>query len=282
MEDGRYEGRQLLDDGSPLAAAFTVEGNRAVLDFTGSADVHPGNLNATPAIVHSVTMYVMRLLVDVELPLNEGLLEPIEIRIPRSLLNPSYRADPDSCPAVVGGNVETSQRLTDTLLEALSVASCSQGTMNNLTFGDGRFGYYETVGGGSGAGNGFDGTSGVHTHMTNTRITDPEVLEHRYPVRLHRFAFREGSGGVGRWCGGNGLVREIEFLAPLEFSILSQHRMSAPYGMAGGGDGATGRQVIHRADGTVHELRGIDGCDVGPGDRLVLETPGGGGYGEEE
>jgi 5-oxoprolinase (ATP-hydrolysing) len=280
MADGRYEGRQLLDDGSPLVATFTVEGNRAVLDFAGSAPVHPGNLNATPAIVHSVTMYVMRLLVDVELPLNEGLLEPIEIRIPRGLLNPEYTANPASCPAVVGGNVETSQRLVDTLLEALQVAGCSQGTMNNLSFGDDSFGYYETVAGGSGAGEGFDGADGVHTHMTNTRITDPEVLEHRYPVRLHRFAIRRGSGGAGRWRGGDGIVREIEFLAPLQFSILSQHRDSGPYGMAGGGDGAVGRQTIFRADGSRKTIQGIDGCSVEAGDHLVLETPGGGGYGE--
>jgi len=278
MADGRYESRQLLDDGSPLVATFTVEGNRAVLDFAGSAPVHPGNLNATPAIAHSVTMYVMRLLVDVDLPLNEGLLEPIEIRIPRGLLNPEYTADPASCPAVVGGNVETSQRLVDTLLEAFQVAGCSQGTMNNLSFGDETFGYYETVGGGSGAVEGFHGACGVHTHMTNTRITDPEVLEHRYPVRLHRFAIRKESGGVGRWLGGDGLIREIEFLAALELSILSQHRVSAPYGMAGGGVGAVGRQVIIGADGSRRELAGIEGCEVEPGDRLVLETPGGGGY----
>jgi 5-oxoprolinase (ATP-hydrolysing) len=178
--------------------------------------------------------------------------------------------------------VETSQRLVDTLLEALSVAGCSQGTMNNLSFGDDRFGYYETVAGGSGAGEGFDGTDGVHTHMTNTRITDPEVLEHRYPVRLHRFALRRGSGGAGRWRGGDGLVREVEFLAPLELSILSQHRVSAPFGMAGGRAGAVGYQVIVRPDGSRRELQGIDGCEVEPGDRLVLETPGGGGYGEVE
>ena len=282
LPDGVHEGLQLLDDGATLEAHLTIDGERAVLDFEGSAPVHPGNLNATPAIVHSVTMYVMRLLVDLDLPLNEGLLEPIEIRIPEGMLNPPYVADPTVCPAVVGGNVETSQRLVDTLLEALSLVSCSQGTMNNISFGDDTFGYYETVAGGSGAGNGFDGTSGVHTHMTNTRITDPEVLEHRYPVRLHRFAIRRESGGEGRWRGGDGLIREIGFLAPLEFSILSQHRVSAPYGVAGGRDGAVGRQVIIRADGTRHELAGIDGCKVAAGDRLVLETPGGGGYGSEK
>jgi 5-oxoprolinase (ATP-hydrolysing) len=281
LPDGNHEGRQLLDGGAPLAATVTINGDHAVLDFAGSAGVHPGNLNATPAIVHSVTMYVMRLLVDVDLPLNEGLLEPIEIRIPpESILDPSYDADPESCPAVVGGNVETSQRLVDTLIEALRLAGCSQGTMNNLSFGDRTFGYYETVAGGSGAGDGFDGTGGVHTHMTNTRITDPEVLEHRYPVRLWRFALRPGSGGLGRWRGGSGVVREIEFLTPLLLSILSQHRESAPFGMAGGGDGAVGRQVIVRADGSRDELGGVDGCRVGIGDRLILETPGGGGYGE--
>ncbi len=280
LPDGVHRGRQVLDDGSLLFAEFTIDGKRAVLDFEGSAGVHPGNLNATPAIVHSVVMYVMRLLVNVDLPLNEGLLEPLEIRIPEGLLNPPYVADPALCPAVVGGNVETSQRLVDTLIEALHLAGCGQGTMNNISFGDGAFGYYETVGGGSGAVRGHDGESGVHTHMTNTRITDPEVLEHRYPVRLHRFALRRGSGGSGRWRGGDGLIREYEFLAPLELSILSQHRVSAPFGAAGGGDGAVGRQVILRADGVRHELAGIDGCDVAPGDRLLLETPGGGGYGK--
>jgi len=280
IPDGVHRGRQLLDDGSPLAAAFTVDGDRAALDFAGSAGVHPGNLNATPAIVHSVVMYVMRLLVDLDLPLNEGLLEPVEIRIPEGLLNPPFVDDPTRCPAVVGGNVETSQRLVDTLLQALGLAGCSQGTMNNVSFGDDRFGYYETVAGGSGATEGFDGADGVHTHMTNTRITDPEVLEHRYPVRLRRFAIRRGSGGAGRWRGGDGLVREVEFLASLQVSILSQHRASGPYGMAGGGAGAPGRQLLLRPDGSRLELASVDGCRVSPGDRLLLETPGGGGYGE--
>jgi 5-oxoprolinase (ATP-hydrolysing) len=279
LPDGVHRGCQMLDDGSPLVATLTIAGKRAVLDFEGSAGVHPGNLNATPAIVQSVVMYVMRLLVETDLPLNEGLLEPLEIRIPEGMLNPPYLADPKLCPAVVGGNVETSQRLVDTLIEALQLAGCSQGTMNNISFGDGTFGYYETVGGGSGAVRGHDGESGVHTHMTNTRITDPEVLEHRYPVRLHRFALRLNSGGPGRWRGGDGLIREFEFLAPLEISILSQHRVSVPFGTAGGGDGVVGRQIILRADGTRYELRGIDGCEVAPGDRLVLETPGGGGWG---
>jgi 5-oxoprolinase (ATP-hydrolysing) len=279
MADGSYEGRQLLDDESPLIATFTIDGNRATLDFAGSAPVHPGNLNATPAIVHSVTMYVMRLLVDVELPLNEGLLEPIEIRIPRGLLNPEYTADPDQCPAVVGGNVETSQRLTDTLLEALSIAGCSQGTMNNLSFGDASFGYYETIGGGAGAGDGFDGASGVHTQMTNTRITDPEVLEGRHPVRLLGFKLRRGSGGAGRWRGGDGLVRSYEFLAPVTASLLSERRTTAPYGLRGGGPGRPGRNAQVHRDGRVEELPGRVTLRLAVGDRLVVETPGGGGYG---
>jgi 5-oxoprolinase (ATP-hydrolysing) len=283
LPDGIHEGRQLLDNGEPLVVKITIDGDRAVVDFTGSADVDLGNLNATPAIVHSVTMYVMRLLVKEGLPLNEGLLEPVEIRIPPgSILDPPFLDDPTLCPAVVGGNVETSQRLVDTLIEALRLAGCSQGTMNNLSFGDESFGYYETVAGGSGAGDGFDGTSGVHTHMTNTRITDPEVLEYRYPVRLHRFSIRRGSGGAGRWHGGDGLVREIEFLARLELSILSQHRKSGPFGMAGGGDGEPGRQVIIRANGARQVLEGIDGCRVSTGDRLILETPGGGGFGDAD
>ena len=173
LPDGVHRAVQLLDDGAPLAVAFTIDGERAVLDFEGTATVHRGNLNATPAIVASVVMYVMRLLVNADLPLNEGLLEPVEVRIPEGLLNPPFVDDPARCPAVVGGNVETSQRLVDTLLEALHVAGCSQGTMNNVSFGDASFGYYETVAGGSGAGPGFDGASGVHTHMTNTAPPTP-------------------------------------------------------------------------------------------------------------
>ncbi len=280
LPDGEMRGHQRLDDGWSLAATLTVRGRGAELDFSGTGRVHPGNLNATPAIVHSVVMYVMRLLVDEDLPLNEGLLDPLRIRIPPGLLNPDFSDDPARCPAVVGGNVETSQRLVDLLVGILELAACSQGTMNNLSFGDRSFGYYETVGGGAGATRGRHGASGVHTHMTNTRITDPEVLEHRYPVRMRRFALRRGSGGAGKWRGGDGLVREIEFLAPLLLSILSQHRAEAPYGLAGGGGGAVGRQWVVRADGRREDLDGIDGCEVGPGDRFVLETPGGGGYGE--
>jgi 5-oxoprolinase (ATP-hydrolysing) len=182
----------------------------------------------------------------------------------------------------VGGNVETSQRVVDTLLKALRLAAGSQGTMNNLLFGNQRFGFYETVCGGAGAGPGFHGASAVHTHMTNTRITDPEVLEHRYPVRLERFAIRAGSGGAGRWRGGDGAVRELTFLEPMSLSLLSQHRVERPYGMAGGAPGEPGRQRLVRAAGGTMELASIDGCEVEPGDRLILETPGGGGWGDPE
>jgi 5-oxoprolinase (ATP-hydrolysing) len=289
--DVKREAEELLDDGSPLRVAVAVAGDALRIDFAGSAGVHPGNLNATPAVVRSAVLYVLRLLVgaaaasggvaEAPVPLNEGLLEPVDLRVPAGgLLDPPFSADPALAPAVVGGNVETSQRLVDTLVKAFGLAACSQGTMNNVLFGDGRLGYYETVCGGCGAGPGFDGASAVHSHMTNTRITDPEVLEHRYPVRLERFAVRRGSGGAGRWRGGDGAVRELRFLAPLSLSMLTQHRASGPYGVAGGEPGLPGRQRLLRAAGGEEELGSVDGREVGPGDRLLLETPGGGGWGE--
>ena len=275
----RYEAAESLDDGSPVQVAIRISAEGAVVDFSGSADVHPGNLNAPPAVVRSAVLYVLRLLIAEPLPLNEGILRPVEIRIPPGMLDPPFPDDPAEAPAVVGGNVETSQRVVDTLLKALGLAACSQGTMNNLLFGNARFGYYETVCGGAGAGPGFHGASAVHTHMTNTRITDPEVLEHRYPVLVERFAVREGSGGQGRWRGGDGAVRELRFLEPMSVSLLTQHRREEPYGMEGGQPGLRGRQRIVRADGAEAELKPVDGCEVGPGDRLILETPGGGGWG---
>jgi 5-oxoprolinase (ATP-hydrolysing) len=280
----RYEARERLDDGSPIAVRIEIGetggGAGATIDFAGSAAVHPGNLNAPPAVVRSAVLYVLRLLVAEPLPLNEGLLRPVEIRVPPGLLDPPFPADPARAPAVVGGNVETSQRIVDTLLKALGLAACSQGTMNNLLFGDDRFGYYETVCGGAGAGPGFAGASAVHTHMTNTRITDPELLEHRYPVRVERFGVRPGSGGAGRFPGGDGTVRELTFLAPMSLSLLTQHRVEVPYGLEGGSPGLAGRQRLVRASGEVIELASVDGREVGPGDRLILETPGGGGWGE--
>jgi len=278
IDDGVYEATEKLDDGTPLAVRIEIENDRAHIDFTGSGEVHPGNLNATPAIVRSAVIYVLRLLLDRPLPLNEGLLQAVTLELPRGLLDPEFPLDAARAPAVAGGNVETSQRLVDTLLRALGLVACSQGTMNNVIFGNDRFGYYETLGGGCGAGPGFAGASAVHSHMTNTRITDPEILEQRYPVRVERFAVRRGSGGAGRYAGGDGLIRELRFLEPAVLSVLTQHRRVAPYGLRGGSPGAPGRQRVLRASGETVELESIDGCDVGPGDRLLIETPGGGGY----
>jgi 5-oxoprolinase (ATP-hydrolysing) len=274
------ESAEMLDDGSLIRVNMRREYDRVIFDFSGTSAVHPGNLNATPAIVHSAVMYVLRTLIDDELPLNEGLLDDVEIILPEGcMLNPVFSDDPSECPAVVGGNVETSQRLVDTLLKPFGRVACSQGTMNNLLFGNERFGYYETICGGTGAGPDFDGTSGVHHHMTNTRITDPEVLEWRYPAVLEEFKLREGSGGSGRYRGGDGVVRKIRFSEPVDVSVLSQHRKVAPYGIAGGSDGAVGRQWIERADGRIEDLGGIDQARLEAGDAIVIETPGGGGSG---
>jgi 5-oxoprolinase (ATP-hydrolysing) len=280
LPDGSYEATERLDDGSPLAVRITITGARAAIDFSGTAGVHPGNLNATPAIVRSVVLYVLRLLVDEPLPLNEGLMRAVDLTIPEGLLNPHFAGDPAFAPAVVGGNTETSQRLTDALLRALRLVAGSQGTMNNVLFGNDRFGYYETVCGGAGAGPGWAGESAVHVHMTNTRITDPEVVEHRYPVRVERFEIRAGSGGSGRWPGGDGAIRELTFLEPMSLSLLTQHRVERPYGMEGGEPGRRGAQRLVRASGEVVQLAPIDGAEVGEGDRLILETPGGGAWGE--
>jgi 5-oxoprolinase (ATP-hydrolysing) len=266
---------EYLDDGSALSVKLLKRGKKLVIDFSGSAPMHAGNLNATPAIVQSVVLYILRLWINHPLPMNEGLMERVVLRLPPGLLNPDF----SRMPAVVGGNTEVSQRLTDTLLKALGLASCSQGTMNNFLFGNDRFGYYETICGGTGAGNGFTGTDAVHQHMTNTRITDPEVLEFRYPVRLLRFEVRAGSGGKGKWRGGNGVVREVQFLETLDVNLLTQHRVQKPYGLAGGKEGMPGKHILHRASGLVTALPGIASFRVDPGDRLVIETPGGGGYG---
>lgn len=275
---------QALDDGSLLKVQVSLVNEVATnktlcLDFTGTAPTHAGNLNATRAIVRSVVLYCLRLLLREDLPLNEGLLEPVEVVLPEgTLLNPVFTGNAARDPAVVGGNVEISQRLVDTLLLAFGLQACSQGTMNNFLFGDGRFGYYETVAGGTGAGPGYAGASALHSHMTNTAITDPEILEQRYPVRLRQFAIRHDSGGAGRWRGGDGVVREFEFLAPLTVSLLTQHRSSGPYGMEGGGAGAAGRQVLIQA-GEEKELPASVSLEVRPEERVRLETPGGGGWG---
>lgn len=272
-----FKAIEKLDDGAVLKVKIQKHRGRLLIDFSGSAPTHAGNLNATKAIVQSVVLYVLRLLVNQSVPMNEGLLEPVKLILQHGLLNPNFEK---VLPAVVGGNTEVSQRLTDTLLKALGLAACSQGTMNNFLFGNEQFGYYETICGGTGAGRGFNGTSAVHQHMTNTRITDPELLEHRYPVRLEKFEVRRNSGGKGKWKGGDGVVRQFFFCDTLEVNILSQHRMEKPYGLQGGLPGKCGVQRLVRANGKIEKLKGVASATVEPGDRLIIETPGGGGFGQ--
>lgn len=275
--EGTYTAEEVLDDGNPLKATIRITPSQTIFDFTGSAPTHPHNLNATEAIVRSVVLYVLRLIADDDIPLNEGLTEPIAVVLPHGLLNPAFGEQ--HLPAVVGGNTEISQRLTDTLIKALGLAACSQGTMNNFLFGNEQFGYYETIAGGTGAGEAFDGHDAIHHHMTNTKITDPEMVEWRYPVRIELMRIRHGSGGAGQYNGGNGLVRVFFFKASLTVTLLSQHRKVAPYGMKGGAPGKVGKQYLIDRNGKKKALNGIFQIDVREGDRLVIETPGGGGYG---
>jgi 5-oxoprolinase (ATP-hydrolysing) len=274
LEPGVRRFADRLDDGTPVAVSIAIDGDQLCIDFAGTGAAVAGNLNAPPAVVRAAVLYVLRALVGENIPLNGGCLLPVELRIPRGSL-----LDPPAGAAVVGGNVETSQRVVDVLLGALGLAAASQGTMNNVAFGDARFGYYETIGGGAGAGRDFDGASCVHVHMTNTRITDAEVLEVRYPVRLVRFARRHGSGGAGRRRGGDGIVRRYAFRAPVRVSILSERRSVAPWGLEGGGAAACGRNAALRSDGSVVELGGHATVDLAAGDELLIETPGGGGFG---
>lgn len=288
----RYHATEYLDDGSRLRVTITKRRRSLFIDFTGTSKVHPGNLNATIAIVNSVVLYVLRLLVGETMPLNEGLFGHVKLIIPGGMLSPAFCAPTQrnsstksnafttqAEPAVVGGNTEVSQRLTDTLLKAFGLAACSQGTMNNLLFGNERFGYYETICGGAGASAFANGADAVHTHMTNTRITDPEILELKYPVRLEQFSVRKNSGGKGKWTGGNGVVRVFVFSDTLDVNILSQHRIVAPYGMKGGSPGKIGKQHLI-SDGKIKILKGIAGFTVKSGDKLIIETPGGGGWGK--
>ncbi len=282
LKETVFKAQEFLDDGTPLSVRIQINNSEIMFDFTGSGPTHPANLNATPAIVNSAVIYVLRLLINKPIPLNEGIMESVRLIIPQGILNPDFTKNPEACPAVVGGNTETSQRLVDTLLKAFGLAACSQGTMNNLLFGNASFGYYETIGGGTGAGNGFHGASAVHQHMTNTRITDPEIFELRYPVRLDEFSIRMYSGGKGKWQGGEGIIRKITFLQPVSLTLLSQHRKELPYGLHGGEAGKKGEQKIIRHNGTEETMDGIDQKELLPGDRLILRTPGGGGYGTQK
>jgi 5-oxoprolinase (ATP-hydrolysing) len=273
LGQGTRSFRDALDDGSVIAVHIDVERTgRVRVDFAGSAPPHPGNLNAPRAVVKAAVMYVLRALVAKDIPLNDGFLQDVEIRVDHpSILSPPHGA------AIVAGNVETSQRIVDVLLGALGLAAASQGTMNNFAFGNERLAFYETLAGGAGAGPGFRGAPGVHTHMTNTRVTDAEVLEARYPVRVRVFGLRRGSGGRGRWPGGDGVVREVEFLEPMHVSIVSQRRVRAPFGLAGGEDGARGRNFV-----AGREVGGNFEGRVPALGRVRIETPGGGGYGSIE
>ena len=265
-----------LDDGTPIKLTIDIDektGN-ACFDFDGTGPQMLGNLNAPPAVTFSAVIYSIRSLVGQDIPLNQGCLAPIQFKIPPfSLLNPSNDV------GVVGGNVLTSQRVVDVVLKAFKACAASQGCMNNLTFGDDRFGYYETIAGGAGAGRTWEGRSGVHTHCTNTRITDPEILERRYPVLLRQFSLRPGSGGAGIHKGGDGVIREIEPLRPLVMSILSERRCLRPYGLEGGEPAETGRNLLIKKDGIALNIGGKRSGPIEVGERLLIETPGGGGYG---
>jgi 5-oxoprolinase (ATP-hydrolysing) len=272
-----------LDDGSCIVVAIEPDHRqrRVRVDFSGTSRQQGGNLNAPLAITKAVVLYVFRVLVAQPIPLNAGCFEPIDLVVPLGcLLHPTFPA------AVVGGNVETSQAVANALFGALGVLAAGQGTMNNLSFGNDRCQYYETVAGGSGAGmlsdgSGFAGCSAVQSHMTNARLTDPEILEARFPVRLERFARRRGSGGIGCWRGGDGVVRVLRALEPITLAILSGSRRVAPFGLAGGGEGRCGRNALLRSDGGCEELGGSAQVAMKPGDVFVLETPGGGGWGVE-
>ncbi|KAF9465924.1 Hydantoinase B/oxoprolinase [Collybia nuda] len=291
-----------LDDGSPINLRVEINeaDGSAVLDFAGTGSEVRGNLNAPISVVHSAVIYCMRSMLDLDIPLNAGCLVPLEIKIPpKSLLSPSRTA------AVCGGNVLTSQRIVDVVLKAFHAAAASQGCTNNLTFGAGGkdkegksiagWGYYETIAGGSGAGPNWHGTDGVHTHITNTRIGDVEILERRYPVMLHQFGLRHGSAGLGKWHGGEGVIRELEVLEPMQVSILSERRTRQPYGVDGGGPGALGRNTwikqLREEDGDLDgqkedctreiNIGGKATVWMGKGDRLLIETPGGGAWGED-
>ncbi len=274
LKDGEFACE--MDNGAVIRVRIRIGADRrsAVIDFAGTSGQLESNFNAPSAVVHAAVLYVFRTLVGDDIPLNAGCLKPLEVRIPEgSMLNPRPPA------ATVAGNVETSQCITDALYGALGVMAASYGTMNNFTFGNERYQYYETISGGTGAGPGFPGTDTVQAHMTNSRLTDPEILEWRYPVRVDAHEIRAGSGGAGRWRGGNGATRRIRFLEPMTAAILAGHRRVPPYGMAGGAPGECGRNWVERADGSRTDLGFADETAVGPGDVFVIETPGGGGFG---
>jgi 5-oxoprolinase (ATP-hydrolysing) len=265
-----------MDQGTHVEVAITVDkaARTARVDFTGTSASQANNFNAPAPVTRAATLYVFRVMVEEPIPMNAGCLKPIELVIPKgSMLAPEYPA------AVVAGNVETSQIVTNCLFAALDAMGPSQGTMNNLTFGNARLQYYETICSGSPAGPGFDGISGVHVHMTNTRLTDPEILELRYPVVLEEFSIRRGSGGRGKWSAGDGTYRRIRFLEKMDCAILSGFRTVRPYGLAGGAPGECGRNTVRRNDGRIERLEGCAQTELEAGEAIIIETPTGGAYG---
>jgi 5-oxoprolinase (ATP-hydrolysing) len=265
-----------LDSGAQIKVAISVDktNREATIDFTGTSDQDPFNYNAPLAICRAVVLYVFRTLVGSSIPMNEGCLKPLNLIAPEgTMINPRAPA------AVISGNTEVSQAIADTLYGALGVIAGSQGTMNNFVYGNETFQNYETICGGTGAGDGFNGANAVHSHMTNTRMTDPEVLETRFPVRVDEFSIRKNSGGTGVFTGGEGIVRKLCFLAPMTATVLSSHRKIPPHGAAGGGVGATGENYVVRLNGTHEILEGNDVAQMEPGDVFVLKSPGGGGFG---
>jgi 5-oxoprolinase (ATP-hydrolysing) len=273
------ENTYVMDNGAEIRVRIAVDhaARSAVIDFAGTSPQQRYNYNAPMAVCHAVVLYVFRTLVGSDIPMNEGCLKPLDIRVPEGcFINAAFPA------AVISGNTEVSQSIADTLYGALGVIAGSQGTMNNFVYGNDRYQNYETICGGTGAGRDFDGTDAVHAHMTNTRMTDPEVLESRFPVRVEEFSIRRGSGGAGRHRGGDGIVRRLRFGEAMTVTTLSSHRITRPAGLEGGEDGATGRNAVERADGRVEELEGNDQTEMAEGDVFVLETPGGGGFGESQ
>ena len=277
LDDGEFNYE--MDNGARIRVAIRIDkpARSAVFDFTGTSPQLSDNFNAPYSIVRAASLYVLRTLIDDPIPMNEGCLRPVELIVPPgSMLSPAYPA------AVVAGNVETSQCVTDALFAATGKLAPSQGTMNNFTFGNQRHQYYETIAGGSGAGPDHDGTDAVQTHMTNSRLTDPEILETRHPVRLERFAIRRGSGGAGKRHGGDGVIRDVRFLEPIRANILANRRRVPPRGIAGGGDAEPGRNWVERADGSIEFLEACGSAEMAAGDRFVIETPGGGGFGSPQ
>nr|HMP46786.1 hydantoinase B/oxoprolinase family protein [Sphingopyxis sp.] len=275
LDDGHFS--YAMDNGAEVAVAVRVdrEARHVTIDFTGSSATLPDNFNAPLPVVRAAVLYVLRTMLDDPIPMNEGCLAPVTLIVPPdSMLSPRHPA------AVVAGNVETSQVITDALFAAFGAMAPAQGTMNNFTFGNAAYQYYETIAGGSGAGPGFDGTDVIQTHMTNSRMTDPEVMETRFPVIVEEFSIRKGSGGAGRWHGGDGATRRIRFREAMSANILANRRRIAPAGLAGGGDAAPGRNWVEHADGRIEMLEATGSADLETGDAFVIETPGGGGYGQ--